>query len=113
MTLDRAALNALTSAWAQQKSDFDDSENRYRINYNNSLDDLRRKREKQGKQISVNMADRGLQQSGIAAQAQLEDQTDYALQQQRMAQMQELNLGTLARKRLLADEAYNSQAPLL
>lgn len=113
MTIDRAALNALTSAWAQQKSDFDDSENRYRINYNTALDDLKRQRDRNTVGINVSMADRGLQQSGIAAQQQVKLGEDQALQQQRLAQQQTLNLGTLARKRLLTDEAYNSQAPLL
>jgi hypothetical protein len=113
MTIDRAALQALTSAWGQQKSDYDDSENRYRINYNTALEDMRRQRERNVGGLNVGMADRGLQQSGIAAQEQVKLGQENAINQQRLAQNQTLNLGTLARKRLLADEAYNAQAPLL
>lgn len=113
MVIDRAALNALTSQWAAQKADYDDSENRYRINYNTALDDLKRQRERSGMTLAAQMADRGLTQTGIAAQQNLQQQGDYNLAQQNLAQKQTLNLSTLARKKLEADMAYNTQAPLL
>lgn len=113
MAIDQAALNALTAAWGAQKAGLDDSANRYRINYNTTLRDLKKQRTKNTATMGVNMADRGLQQSGVAAKELINQNQDYASRQQRLSQQQALNLGTIARKRLEADVAYKTQAPFL
>lgn len=113
MAIDPAALNALTAQWAAVKADLDDSQNRTKINYNNALDNLRRQNLKGMGGIAVNMADRGLGQSGIRGQQEIQQQDEFNRQSGLRAQQQELALATIARKRLEADAAYNAQKVLM
>ena len=113
MAIDQAALNALTAAWGAQKAALDDSANRYRTNYNTAINDLKRQKAKSTTSLGENMADRGLQQSGVAAKELTTQTADYNRARQQRAQQQALNLGSIARKRLEADVAYKTQAPFL
>lgn len=113
MTIDPAALNALTAQWAAQKADYDDSENRYRINYNNALDKLRRQQQQGMGNIAVNAADRGMTHSGIRGQQEVEQMDNMNTAQGLLSQQQQLALTTLARKRLEADNIYNTQKVLM
>lgn len=113
MAIDPAALNALTAEWAASKADLDDKENRQRINYNNSLDQLRRANKTNMGRVGVNMADRGLAQSGIRGQAEIKLQDEFNRANAQQAQAQALDLSTIARKRLEADALYNSQRVLM
>lgn len=113
MAIDMAALNALTQQWQATRADLDDSENRSRINYNNLLDQMRRSQMQGAEKMQVNMADRGLAQSGIAAQGQIKLQDEYNRNQGLAAQQQALALSTVARKRLEAENQYNASKGLL
>ena len=113
MAIDQAALNALTAEWAASKAELDDSENRSKINYNNLLDKMRRQNQTGMGQIGVQMADRGLAQSGIRAQGEIKLQDDFNRANALAAQQQQLALSTVARKRLEADAAYNANKVLM
>lgn|SRR5688500_6988703 len=113
MAVDIAALNALTAQWAAAKADLDDSENRTKINYNNAIDQMRRQNTQSIGGIGVQMADRGLAQSGIRGQSEIKQQDDFNRAQALRAQQQQLALSTVARKRLEADQAYNTQKVLM
>ena len=111
--MDAAALNALTAQWAAAKADLDDSENRTRINYNSALDQLRRQNQGGFRGMAVSAADRGMTHSGVFAQQQARYQDEFNRRQGIGAQQQALDLSTIARKRLEADNAYNTQRILL
>lgn len=109
MAVDQAALNALTLQWGRQKADLDDQENRYRINYNNVLDKMKRTYDEtalKGKEAS---ADRGMVHSGPTMGAQMELAGEYNRQGGQAAQDMNTNLATIARRRLEADAEYNNQ----
>lgn len=111
--MDYAQLNALTAQWAAAKADLDDQENRTRINYNSALDNLRRQNERGMGQMAVSAADRGMTHSGAYGQQQMQYQDEFNRRKALGAQQQSLDLSTIARKRLEADAAYNSQKVLL
>lgn len=113
MAIDYAAINALTSNWGAQKAQFDDSENRLRINYNNVLDKMKRDLGTNQTKLSESMADRGMLQAGASAKAQMDMRDTFNRGAAQAAEKQNLDLATIARKRLEADTAYNTQKILL
>jgi hypothetical protein len=109
MAIDQAALNALTLQWGRQKADLDDQENRYRINYNNVLDKMKRTYDEtalKGKEAS---ADRGMVHAGPTMKGQMDLAGEYNRQGSQAAQGMNTNLATIARKRLETDQEYESQ----
>jgi hypothetical protein len=113
MAADIAALNALTAQWAAVKADLDDSQNRQKINYNNAIDQMRRQNTQNMGAIGVQAADRGMAQSGIRGQTEIKQMDDFNRAQALRAQQQQLALSTIARKRLEADQGYNTQRVLM
>lgn len=109
MAIDYAALNALTTEWGANKADLDDRENRLRINYNNVLDRMKRELGQNQTSLSENLADRGMTHSGAAAKSAMEMRETYNRAGAEAAQTQNLDLATVARKRLEADQALNAQ----
>ena len=112
MAVDIAALNALTAQWAAVKADLDDTENRQKINYNNAIDQMRRTNAQNVQNIGVQAADRGMTHSGIRGQTEIKNQEEFNRAQALKAQEQQLALSTIARKRLEADQGYNTQKVL-
>ena len=113
MAIDYAALNALTQQWGANKAQLDDTENRTRINYNNVLDKMKTELGQHKTSLSENLSDRGILHSGAAVKSGIDMQTAYNTASSQAAQKQELDLATLARKRLEQDQAYNTQKILL
>ena len=109
MAIDYAALNALTTEWGANKAQLDDNENRLRINYNNVLDRMKRELGTSREGLSENLADRGMTHSGPAVKANIEMQETYNRAGAEAAQKQNLDLATIARKRLEMDQGLNSQ----
>jgi len=113
MAIDYAALNALTSEWGANKAALDDSENRLRINYNNVLDRMKKQLGTNRTSLAENLADRGMRQSGAAAKSEMDLTTTYNTAAAQAAQKQNIELATIARKRLEQDQAYNTQKLLM
>jgi hypothetical protein len=113
MTLNPAALNALTTQWAIDRANLDDQQNKTNVNYQNILDKLRRQHTEASGTMQVGLADRGMTHSGPALKSHV-NLADEANRAQGLAS-QEYNmaLATLARKRLEADAAMNAQKGLL
>ena len=109
MAIDYAALNALTTEWGANKADLDDRENRLRINYNSVLDRMKRELGNNQTSLTENLADRGMTHSGAAAKSNIEMQDTYNRAGAEAAQTQNLDLATIARKRLELDQGLNSQ----
>ena len=113
MAIDYAAINALTSQWGANKANMDDQENRLRINYNNVLDKMKRGLGESQVKTNESMADRGILQSGASAKAQMDMRETFNRSAAQTAEKQNLDLATIARKRIEADTAYNTQKLLL
>ena len=113
MAVDYAALNALTSQWGANKAAMDDQENRLRINYNNVLDRMKRELGTNRTTAAEGLADRGIRQSGAAVKTEMDMTEAYNRAGAESAQKQNLDLATIARKRLEADQAYNTQKLLM
>jgi hypothetical protein len=113
MAIDQAALNALSAQWGATRAQLDDDENRLRINYNNVLDKMKRDYKTGAGTLHENMSDRGLLQSGpsIGKDIELKENANRAGAQ--ASEKQNLDLATIARRRLEAEEQYNSQRLLL
>jgi hypothetical protein len=103
-----AVLNALTLKWGQTKADLDDQTNRQRINYNSALDKMRRSYTDTELKNREGFADRGMLHSGASLANQTKLHGDYVRQQGEATQARNTNLATLARRRLEADQTYNS-----
>lgn len=112
MAVNPAILNALTLEWGRKKADLDDQENRTRINYNGALDSMRRNYDQTTLRSREGLADRGMLQSGPALASATRLQDDYNRQQADASQATNLNLSTLARRRLDADSEFNMQKVL-
>jgi hypothetical protein len=113
VAIDYAALNALTSDWGAQKAQLDDNENRLRINYNNVLDRMKRNLGESTTSLTENLGDRGMVHSGAAVKANTDMRSTYNRSRGEASEKQNLDLATIARKRLEADKAYNTQKILL
>jgi hypothetical protein len=113
MAIDQAALNALSSQWGATKAQLDDDENRLRINYNNVLDKMRREYGTNKGTLRENQADRGMLHAGPTFGKEIEMADTYNRAGAEAAQGQNLNLATVARKRIEADDQMNSQRLLL
>jgi hypothetical protein len=113
VAIDYAALNALTSQWGANKAQLDDSENRLRINYNNVLDRMKRELGTHQTSLGEGLADRGLTHSGPAVKANIDMREAFNRSSAETAQKQNLDLTTIARKRLEEDQAYNTQKLLM
>jgi hypothetical protein len=113
MAIDYAALNALTNEWGAQKAQLDDSENRLRINYNNVLDRMKRDLGETNTKVAESSADRGMRHAGATLQGEIDVQQSYNRAGAEAAQKQNLDLASIARKRLEQDQAYNSQKLLM
>lgn len=113
MAVDPAALNALTAQWAAAKADLDDNENRSKINYNNVMDRMRRSNTQNMGTIGVQSADRGMTHSGIRGQTMMKAQDEFNRSSAQAAQAQQLDLSTIARKRLQLDAELRAQQALL
>lgn len=111
-TINPAVLNALTLNWTRQKADLDDQTNRYRINYNNALDKMRRVHSDAQLGSREAFADRGMTHAGSSIAHQAKLRGELARQQAQASQGLNTNLATIARKRLLADQEYKSQQAL-
>jgi len=113
MAIDYAALNALTSTWGQNKAQLDENENRLRINYNNVLNKMKDTLGKSRTSLAEGLADRGMTQSGAAAKSGIDLTTAYNTNAAQTAEKQNIDLASIARKRLEQDQAYNSQKLIL
>jgi len=103
-----AVLNALTLDWGRNKADLDDQKNRYRINYNSALDKMRRGYTDTTLKSKEGFADRGMTHSGPALGQNIKLRDEYNRQQSQAGQMYNTNLATVARRRLEADQKFNS-----
>lgn len=113
MAIDLAALNALTSEWSANKAAMDDQENRLRINYNNILGKMKRDLGDTRVKTQESLADRGMVQSGAAVKSNMDLTEAFNRSSAQAAEKQNLDLATIARKRLEADQAYNTQKILM
>jgi hypothetical protein len=107
-TVNPAVLNALTLKWSRTKADLDDQTNRQRINYNSALDKMRRSYGDTELKNREGFADRGMLHAGASLANQTKLMGDYTRQQSEATQARNTNLATLARRRLEADQEYNS-----
>lgn len=109
MAIDQAALNALSLQWGKTKADLDDQENRYRINYNNVLDKMKRTYEDTALKGTEASADRGLTHAGPTMEAQTKLTGEFNRQGAQAAQDMNTNLATIARRRLETDEDFENK----
>jgi hypothetical protein len=107
-TINPALLNSLTLKWGREKADLDDQQNRMRINYNSALDKMKRNYNDTELRGREGMADRGMLQSGPSLQSGIKLHDEYNRQQSDAGTAYTTNLATIARKRLLTDQDYNS-----
>lgn len=107
-TINPALLNALTLKWGQEKANLDDQQNRTRINYNSALDKMKRGYTDTELRGREGLSDRGMLQSGPSLASGVKLRDEYNRQQSDAGQAYTTNLATIARKRLLADQDYNS-----
>lgn len=107
-----AVLNALNLKYKRDTADLDDQSNRYRINYNSALDKMRRVHDDTQLKNREGFADRGMVHSGarLATDTKLRD--EYNRQQGEVGQTHNLNLATVARRRLQAKEELNNNTIL-
>lgn len=113
MAIDYAAINALTSEWGANKAQLDENENRLRINYNNVLDRMKRELGTNRETSAVGLADRGMTHSGAAVQQGMDLTSAFNRAGAQTAEKQNIDLASIARKRLEQDQAYNTQKLLL
>jgi hypothetical protein len=113
MAIDYAAINALTSEWGANKAALDEQENRKKINYNNVLDRMRRELGTNRTKSMEGLADRGMTHSGAAAKQQMDLTDSFNRAGAQTAEIQNIDLASIARKRLEQDQAYNTQKLLL
>jgi hypothetical protein len=107
-TINPALLNSLTLKWGREKAELDDQQNRTRINYNSALDKMRRNYGDVELKGREGLSDRGMLQSGPALQSGVKLQDEYNRQQSDAGQAYTTNLATIARRRLLTDQDYES-----
>jgi hypothetical protein len=107
-TVNPAVLNALTLKWGQTKADLDDQQNRQRINYNSVLDKMRRAYTDTELTNREGFSDRGMLHAGPSLANQTKLRGDYTRQQGEATQARNSNLATIARRRLEADQTYNT-----
>lgn len=107
-TLNPAVLNALTLQYGRDRANLDDQQNRRRINYNNALDKMRRNYGDTELKSREGFADRGTLQSGPALVNQVKLRDLYNRQQGEASEGYNLDLATIARRRLEADQEYNT-----
>jgi hypothetical protein len=103
-TVNPAVLNALTLQYRRNTADLDDQENRYRINYNNVLTDGQREFDTAAKKNLTGFSDRGMLHAYPAQESQINLRQDYDRTMGRAAQAHQLNLSTIARRRLEAQQ---------
>jgi hypothetical protein len=113
MAIDYAQLNALTHEWGQNRAQLDENENRLRINYNNVLDKMKRKLGESRTTLKEGLADRGMTHSGPGIKSGMDLTTSFNIGAGEAAQRQNLDLASIARRRLEQDSAYNSQRIIL
>lgn len=104
-----AALNALVFDYGRKKADIDDQENRYRINYNTAIRDMGQNYEEVEERNRTGFADRGMLHSGASIENQMDLKKDDLQQRADASQSLNTNLATLARKRLEADQEFETQ----
>jgi len=107
-TVNPAVLNALTLKWKRDTADLDDQANRYRINYNSALDKMRRTYDDTSLKNREGFSDRGMLHSGANVATSAKLQGEYNRQQGEAAQAHQMNLATVARRRLQAGEELNN-----
>src|SRR5262245_34170386 len=103
-TINPAVLNALTLKYKRDTMELDDQQNRYRINYNSALDKMRRTYEDTDLKNRQGLADRGMLHSGASLASQTKLRDEYNRQQNETGIAHEMNLATLARRRLQSQE---------
>jgi hypothetical protein len=113
MAIDYAAINALTNEWGANKAQLDENENRLRINYNNVLDRMKKNLGENRETSAIGLADRGITHSGAAMKQGIDLTTAYNEAGAQAAQKQNIDLASIARKRLEQDNAYNMQKLLM
>jgi hypothetical protein len=79
-----------------------------RINYNSALDKMQRGYQDTELRGREGLADRGMLQSGPGLQSGVKLRGEYNRQQADAGTSYTTNLATIARRRLLADQDYNS-----
>lgn len=104
-----AALNALVFDYGRKKADIDDQENRYRINYNTALRKMTENYEDVEETNRTGFSDRGMLHSGASIENQMDLKKDDLQQRADASQNLNTNLATLARKRLEADQEFETQ----
>jgi hypothetical protein len=107
-TINPAVLNALTLKYKRDTADLDDQSNRYRINYNSALDKMRRVYKDTGLKNREGFSDRGMLHSGAALASGVKLRGEYDRQLGQAGTAHEMNLATIARRRLQAREDLNS-----
>lgn len=105
-TVNPTILNALTLKWKRDRANFDDQQNRQRINYNSALDKMKRTYQDTQLKNTEGFADRGMLHSGPKLATDTKLRGEYNRQQAAAAEQQKLNLATIARRRLETDQEY-------
>ena len=113
MAIDYAAINALTSEWGANKAQLDENENRLRINYNNVLGRMKRELGENRETSAIGLADRGMRHSGAAMKQEMDLTSAFNRGAAESAQKQNIDLASIARRRLEQDQAYNTQKLLM
>jgi|SRR5215510_2011830 len=106
-TVNPTILNALMLKWKRDRANLDDQQNRQRINYNNALDKMKRTYQDTNLKNTEGFSDRGMLHSGAALASGAKLRGEYNRQQGEAATQQNLNLATIARRRLETDQEYN------
>lgn len=107
-TINPAVLNALTLKYKRDTADLDDAASRYRINYNSALDKMRRSYDDTGLKNREGFADRGMLHSGARLGIDVKLRDEYNRQQAEAGTAHQMNLATVARRRLQAGEELNN-----
>lgn len=103
------ALAQLYQKLAASLADYDYAEQQKRRDYESQLYGIGQDRTSSIRSNQVNMADRGLTQSGIALQGNVDLNNAYDTKQMGAAGQYSADLSSIARKRLADEAAYNLQ----
>jgi len=106
MPLDMAALNALIRQFGQDRAALDEEENRSRTAYNQGFQLARQDFQMQKPKMAAGFADRGMAHSGAAIEADLGMQNQYNLGIGQARENLNLNLASVARRRLEQEAAF-------
>lgn len=112
MATNPAVLNALVFEHGRMKADLDDQENRYRINYNTALRKMQENYEDTEETNRVGFSDRGMLHSGASIENQMDLKKSDTQNRADAAQELNTNLATIARRRLEADQEFQTQSLL-